>query len=42
MDARTVWDDEGFIQRAYDDFLRQCRKERSRMAVRTFSWEQAH
>jgi hypothetical protein len=42
MDARTVWDDEGFIQRAYDDFLRQCRKERASVAVRTFSWEQAH
>jgi hypothetical protein len=40
--ARTVWDDEGFIQRAYDDSLRQCRKEQSRVAVRTFSWEQAH
>ena len=41
-DARTVWDDEGFIQRAYDDFLRRCRKERSRVALRAFSWEQAH
>ena len=41
-DARTVWDDEDFIQRAYDDFLRQCRKERSRVALRPFSWEQAH